>query len=93
VLVARCTGQDLPPQFGVIAGKRVGNAPRRNLIRRRLREICRLNLATQLPSGTQLVVRALPNAAQSDYAELAAEVKRLARRLGQPRKREVQDGN
>jgi len=68
------------PQFAIICGKRVGNAPTRNLVRRRLREICRLDLAAQLPAGTQLVVRALPNSSSVSYHDLAAELVQLANR-------------
>nr|WP_261567072.1 ribonuclease P protein component [Frankia gtarii] len=52
------------PRAGFVVGRRVGNAVVRNRVRRRLREQVRARLG-QLPAGTMLVVRALPEAASA----------------------------
>jgi len=53
----------------------------RNQVRRRLREICRLRLVAQLPAHHQVVIRALPGAADASYAELESELIGLAKRM------------
>ncbi len=58
---------------GFVVSKAVGNAVVRNKVRRRLRHLVRPLLA-ELPPGTLLVVRALPPAAQADYAELDTDL-------------------
>lgn len=69
------TGEDRPARFGFIVSKQVGTAVVRNTIRRRLKAIC----AEALPSvrvGADVVIRALPSSADSDYQSLRAEVRR-----------------
>jgi len=46
-----------PPRLGLAVGRRMGNAPRRNRIKRRLREVFRLSLP-DLPRGVDMVVTA-----------------------------------
>ncbi|MCK9895252.1 ribonuclease P protein component [Frankia sp. AgB32] len=58
-----------PPRAGFVVGRRVGKAVVRNRVRRRLREQVRARL-DQLPSGTMLVVRALPDAAEASSDRL-----------------------
>lgn len=69
-----------PGEFkaGIIVSKAVGNAVKRNLVKRRLREIVRSELGT---SNLWLVVRALPAAAQADFAELREDMTSALRRL------------
>ena len=59
-------------RFGFIVSKQVGNAVTRNTVRRRLKDAC----ARQLPlgDGIDVVIRALPAAAQASFAELLADV-------------------
>jgi len=78
----------LPPRVGFVVSKAVGGAVVRNRTKRRLRAL----LATRIdgiPSGTDVVVRANPVAAQADWAELEAEVDlvlhRVVRKLGRIR--------
>ena len=54
---------------GVVVGRRVGSAVTRNLVKRRLRELLRAELA-DLPAGSLVVVRALPSAAEASFARL-----------------------
>jgi ribonuclease P protein component len=67
-------------RVGFVVSKAVGSAVTRNLVKRRLRHLCRDRVAA-LPAGTLLVLRALPPAAQASYAELAAELDRCLARV------------
>ena len=66
-------------RFGFAAGKRVGNAVVRNRVKRRLRHAVRDVLA-ELPASSELVVRALPAAAELSSAELRTELTRCLQR-------------
>lgn len=63
-----------PARFGFVASKAVGNAPTRNLVKRRLREIVREVMNEQLGD---VVVRVLPAAAGADWNQLRTEVRAL----------------
>ncbi len=73
-----------PSRVGFIVGKNVGNAVTRNLVKRRLRHASAEWVAAH-PSGYDVVIRALPAAADSDWPALrkdftgclAAVVRRL----------------
>jgi ribonuclease P protein component len=56
-----------------VVSRAVGGAVVRNKVRRRLRHLVSERLAG-LPPGSTLVVRALPQAARSSYAELGADL-------------------
>jgi len=60
---------DLPVRFGFIVAKTVGNAVVRNRVRRRLKSIA-AELVPTVPSGTDIVVRALPAASQASWTTL-----------------------
>jgi ribonuclease P protein component len=67
-------------RFGFIVSKKVGNAVRRNLVRRRLKAVCHDALVGGV-RGVDVVVRALPGAADADFGDLRSEVfDALARR-------------
>lgn len=72
-----------PPRVGFVVAKSVGGAVVRNRVKRRLRAQC-APLVSTLPAGSDLVVRALPAAAQASSASLhtalARHVDRLVRR-------------
>lgn len=73
------TSEDRSPRFGFIVSKQVGNAVTRNTVRRRLKAVC----AEELPGvlvGADVVIRALPAAATTDYAALRDEVARCLRK-------------
>lgn len=76
-----------PPRVGFVVAKSVGTAVVRNRTKRRLRAIM-VRRVTGIPSGVDVVVRANPVAAQSTFAELAADVgvglARVLGRLGTP---------
>lgn len=62
-----------PARFGFIVAKTVGNAVERNLVRRRMRAVCR-SIVDAGGGGSDVVVRALPGSAQRDWASLSAEM-------------------
>ena len=64
-------------RFGYSISKKVGKAARRNLIKRRLREICRQNLPSSKP-GYDVVIVARQSAVSSKYSELENEVLKLS---------------
>jgi ribonuclease P protein component len=66
-------GEALPARAGFVVSKAVGNAVTRNKVRRRLRHLLRDRLPT-LPLSAELVVRALPAAAQRTSAELGSDL-------------------
>ena len=58
-------------RFGFVVAKTVGNAVTRNRVKRRLRELAKLNLAQA--ASTDVVVRALPGSADLDWNTLQTE--------------------
>ena len=68
-----------PTRFGFIVAKTVGNAVTRNLIRRRLKAIAH-GLLADVPVGYDVVVRALPAAAQAGWPTLLEDVSRSCAR-------------
>ena len=67
-----------------MVGRQVGGAVVRNRVRRQLQHLSVARLA-ELPPGAQLVVRALPAAAGSSGAQLAADLDAaIARSLAGP---------
>jgi len=63
------TGRSRPPRAGFVVSGKVGNAVVRHRITRRLRPLVREQLST-LSIGTDLVVRALPAAAEASSTDL-----------------------
>lgn len=63
----------LPPRFGFIVSKTVGVAVDRNLVRRRLKALTFAAIPALAP-GTEVVIRALPGAAQAGWDTLQAEL-------------------
>jgi ribonuclease P protein component len=61
------------PRAGFVVSKSVGGAVVRNKVRRRLRQLTRERL-DRLDRGTDLVVRALPEAATRSYAQLGTDL-------------------
>lgn len=61
------------PRFGFIVSKAVGNAVTRNLIRRRLKSVCRSMIDT-VDAEADVVIRALPSASETSWARLRDEV-------------------
>lgn len=72
-------GADAPARAGFVVSKKVGNSVVRHRVMRRLRAIVAARLAG-LPNGTELVIRALPAAADATSAVLDADFSRALRR-------------
>ncbi len=67
------TARSTSPRAGFVVSTKVGNAVVRHRVTRRLRPLMRTELS-RLPSGTEVVVRALPSAALAPSIELAADL-------------------
>jgi len=67
--------------LGITVSTKLGKAVRRNRIRRRLREIYRLNEHRLVP-GRDVVIVARMRSAEAGYHELEADFLRLAGKLG-----------
>lgn len=65
----------LAPVVGIVVGKRIGGAVARNRVKRRLRALASARIG-ELPSGTSLVVRALPKAAGARFEVLERDFTR-----------------
>ena len=63
-----------------IVAKSVGNAVIRNRVKRRLRDIARHHL-DRIPTGSLLVVRANPPAAEADHGRLERDFLRSLERV------------
>jgi len=78
--VVRVEPQELT-RIGLITSRRVGGAVTRNGIRRRLREIVRVDRPL-LVAGRWIVLIARARAAEATFTELREEWRRLAKRAG-----------
>jgi ribonuclease P protein component len=79
VLTASPDDLDSPARIGFVVSRAVGNAVVRHRVQRRLRHLFHDRLA-DLPSGSQVVVRALAPSAAASYAELGADLDRCLQR-------------
>lgn len=68
-------------RFGIVAGKRVGNAVARNRAKRRLRETIRTHLP-QIASGWDVILIARPAISDCDWTTLGEAMESLLRRAG-----------
>lgn len=85
VVHLRITDRPGTARAGFVVSKKVGNSVVRHRVTRRLRPIVRARLV-DVPDGTDLVVRALPTAADASSAVLAHDVdKALDRALSSAR--------
>ncbi|MHA7262970.1 ribonuclease P protein component [Arthrobacter sp. TMN-37] len=66
-----------PTRCGFIVGKNVGNAVRRNLVKRRLRAAA-ASFIDRNPQGLDLVVRALPASALAGWDDLSRDFHKAA---------------
>ena len=68
-------------RLGVTVGKKIGKAVVRNRVKRRFREIYRLN-EKDIRTGCDLIMAARVMSARAEYSELNRDFLRLAGRLG-----------
>ena len=81
-LVVYARGSKRPGmRIGITVSTRLGKAVKRNRVRRRLREIYRLNESRVVP-GTELVVVARARAVTATYRQLEAAFLSASERLG-----------
>ena len=71
---------DAPPRLGLTVTKKVGNAPLRNRIRRRLREAVRTDLARDMLPGHDYVVIARAEVATAPFDALKQALRERIRR-------------
>ncbi len=69
-----------PARVGLVVGKAVGNAVTRNRVKRRLRHLSRARLDL-FPSGSRVVLRALPPAAAASSGSLSGDLDQALGRL------------
>lgn len=69
-----------PPRVGLVVSRAVGDAVRRNRVKRRLRHLAAGHL-DRLPEGALLVLRALPAAASASSSALEHDLVRALERL------------
>src|SRR5947208_16471164 len=79
VLATLAQGTETPTRIGIIATRRLGNAVSRNAVRRRIREIFRLN-QHRIQKGLWLVTIARLSSAAATFDELQRDWLRLAER-------------
>ena len=81
VVFFRANGKE-HSRFGISVKKALGGAVVRNRIRRRIREILRLD-RSEIPSGWDIVIHPRSSVARTRFASLEAELLRLLRSLGE----------
>ncbi|WP_225725710.1 MULTISPECIES: ribonuclease P protein component [unclassified Nocardia] len=69
------------PRFGLIVSKAVGSAVVRHRVARRLRHMC-ARVIPELPAEADVVIRALPGAADAGSDELLRQLRGALRKLG-----------
>jgi len=70
-------------RVGIIVPKHKHTIVERNLLRRRLRELVRIRLLPVLPP-CDVLIRSWPNAYSAVFETLAADIDRIAAKLGTP---------
>lgn len=73
VVVLTLDGPSALPRVGIVAGRKVGNSVSRNRVKRRLREAA---AQAELESGTDYILIAEPNCAQTPIDELIKAISR-----------------
>ncbi|HOJ50951.1 MAG TPA: ribonuclease P protein component [Syntrophales bacterium] len=63
-------------RFGIIAGRKVGRAVKRNRVKRLLREVFRLN-KTRFPAGCDIIIIVKPRIPPLTYADVEREISGL----------------
>lgn len=81
VVQMRARGDEGPPRVGFTATKKIGNAVVRNRVKRRLRELARLQLESAArPGHDYVLIGRAPTFARA-YADLATDLNSALKRL------------
>jgi ribonuclease P protein component len=91
VLQARERSDQGPVRVGFTVSRKVGNAVERNRVRRRLRELVRLNPAAALQAGHDYVLVGRRAALSADFSDLMADFGRAIRRIHTMRRKPKSD--
>ena len=65
-----------PIRFGFVVSKACGGAVKRNQLKRRLRALARDKMS-QVPAGSQIVLRTLPGSSELEFSALASDFDRV----------------
>ena len=80
------------PRLGLSVSKKVGTAVKRNMVRRRLKDIFRSSL-DRLPGDLDFVISARPASAEATFEELGEEFQRFLRKLRKDKVTQAPDGS
>ena len=81
VLHARARNDTRPPRFGFTVAKKVGNAPERNRVRRRLKEMVRVAAVNRARAGFDYVLIGRRAALGMRFSQLIGEFEGALRRV------------
>ena len=81
VLQARARNDTQPPRFGFTVAKKVGNAPERNRVRRRLKEMVRVAAVNRAHAGFDYVLIGRRTALRMRFSQLIGEFEGALRRV------------
>ena len=81
VVQMRARGDDAPARVGFTATKKIGNAVVRNRVKRRLRELARLQLATVARPGHDYVLIGRAPTFERAFPDLAKDLSSALKRL------------
>lgn len=81
VLQARARNDTQPPRFGFTVAKKVGNAPERNRVRRRLKEMVRVAAVSRAHAGFDYVLIGRRAALEMRFSQLIGEFEGALQRL------------
>jgi ribonuclease P protein component len=87
VLQTRDRSDQAPARIGFTVSRKVGNAVERNRVRRRLRELVRLNSGDALRPGHDYVLVGRRAALSAAFSDLAADYDRAIARLHKMRRK------
>ena len=91
VLQARDRSDNGPVRFGFTVSRKVGNAVERNRVRRRLRELVRLNSEDVLQAGHDYVLVGRRAALSAAFSDLVADYGRAIARIHTMRRKPKPD--
>lgn len=71
-----------PTKVGFVVSKKVARkASARNLLKRRMREVVRREVFSEIPRNTSIVIGALPGSVALTYNEITSEIKSILNKV------------